>query len=486
MLPDFLPAFGLVAAIMVATALVSGAVERSPLSFPILFLGLGFLLGEGGLGFVHIGPHSATLEVVAALTLSLVLFLDALNLQVEELGRRWVIPALILGPGTALIITLGALPLALMLGFGWLVAFIGGAILASTDPVALRELLRDPRIPRSVRQVLKIEAGTNDVIVLPVILVLIAVSQAEGRDAAGWGAFLAQLLLLGPAIGFAIGGLGSWAMNRVDARMSIRREHQAFYGIGLVLAAFAAATAAGGDGFLAAFAAGLAVVLLNQRLCDCFIEYGEVTSEMAMLLAFVLFGAALSGMMDAVNVPLAVALAAIVIFGIRPPALGLLLARTRMSLEAKGMIAWFGPRGLNSLLLALLAVQADVPGSETLLATVGVVVIASVTIHGASSTPLGMWYGRRAARATLAEERESTAAGLFRGDVGKARLIAPEELESMTAGPTPPVILDVRSRSSYEQADSRIPGSVRVLPDEVTEWAADKPMGDRLIVAYCA
>ena len=157
-----------------------------------------------------------------------------MNLQIEELGRRWLIPALIPGPGTALIIALGVLPLALLLGFGWLVAFIGGAILASTDPVVLRELVRDPRIPRSVRQILKIEAGTNDIIVLPVILVLIAVAQAQGRDMAGWGAFLAQLLLLGPAIGFAIGGLGSWLMNRVDARMNIRREHQSLYGIGLV------------------------------------------------------------------------------------------------------------------------------------------------------------------------------------------------------------------------------------------------------------
>ena len=373
-----------------------------------------------------------------------------------------------------------------MLGFGWLVAFIGGAILASTDPVVLRELLRNPHIPRSVRQVLKIEAGTNDIIVLPVILVLIAVAQAQGRDMAAWGGFLSQLLLLGPAIGFAIGGIGSWLMNRVDARMNIRREHQSFYGIGLVLAAFGAATAAGGDGFLAAFAAGLAVVLLNQRLCDCFMEYGEVTSEMAMLLAFVLFGAVLSGILDTVNMPLAVVLAAIVIFGLRPPVLGMLLARTRLSLEAKGLIAWFGPRGLNSLLLALLAVQADIPGAEELLATVGVVVIASVAIHGASTTPLGAWYGRKAAQATLAEEREGSADGLFARDDSAVRTVTPEELHELAGGATPPVILDVRSRSSFEASGLQIPGAVRVLPDEVSEWAADRPRGDALIVTYCA
>ena len=70
MLPEFLLAFGLIAIILVITALASGIVERSPLSFPILFLGLGFLLGERGLGLIQMGPHDPILEVVATLTLS--------------------------------------------------------------------------------------------------------------------------------------------------------------------------------------------------------------------------------------------------------------------------------------------------------------------------------------------------------------------------------------------------------------------------------
>ncbi|HEU0020092.1 MAG TPA: cation:proton antiporter [Dehalococcoidia bacterium] len=201
-MPDILLTFGLIAIVLVATALASGAVDRSPLTFPLLFLGLGFLLGEGGIGLFAIGPHRPVLEVVATLTLSLVLFLDAVNGQVHELGRRWLVPFLILGPGTGLIIVLTAVPLSLLLGFGWLVAFVGGAVLASTDPVVLREIVCDPRIPRSVRQVLKIEAGMNDIVVLPVILVLIAVIQARGLGPAEWSVFLGKLLLLGPAIGF--------------------------------------------------------------------------------------------------------------------------------------------------------------------------------------------------------------------------------------------------------------------------------------------
>ena len=482
---DLLLGFAIIAVVLTVAPLLSGLVERSPLSFPLLFLGLGFVLGDRGFGVIELGPHSPILEVVATLTLALVLFLDATRLQVDELGRRWVIPVLILGPGTGLIIALGAVPLALLLGFGWVMAFIGGAILASTDPVVLREILRDHRIPRSVRQVLKIEAGMNDLVVLPVILVLIAVARSEASTALDWGTFLSKLLLLGPVIGFAIGGAGAWFMSRVDARMTIRMEHQALFGIGLVLAASAAATVAGGDGFLGAFAAGLAVVLLNQTLCDCFLDYGEITSEMAMLLAFVLFGAVISGIIGTISIGPALILAALVILVFRPSALGIVLSRAKMSWEARVFVSWFGPRGLNSLLLALLVVHAGIVGSELLLATVGVVVMVSVVVHGATATPFSAWYGRKASEETLVEEREGTAAGLFSDDESEeVQRISPEELSHLLEGPNPPIILDVRSRSSYERDNARIPGDVRVLPDQVTEWAATHP-SDKSIVAYC-
>ena len=483
-MPDLFSIIALVAVVLTVTALASGIVQRSALSFPLIFISLGFVLGEGGLSVVEMGPNDPVLEVVATLTLALVLFLDAMQLQVRELGRRWLIPVLVLGPGTALIIGMGATTIALLLGFGWVLAFIGGAILASTDPVVLRDIVRDPWIPRPVRQVLKIEAGTNDIVVLPVILILIAVSLGEVGGAMDWTSFLARLLVVGPLIGCAIGGAGSWVMSWMDRRFQIRKEHQALYGIGLVLAAYVAATSAGGDGFLAAFAAGLAVVVLNQTLCDCFMDYGETTAEMLMLLAFVLFGAVLSGILGTVSVGPALTLSTLVIFVIRPSVLGLVLSRARMSREAHLFLAWFGPRGLNSLLLALLVVQAGLPNAELLLATVGVVVLASVTVHGASATPVSSWYSKRATRKTLAEEREATAAGLFAHHDFEAPRMSPAELHELLAGPNPPIVLDVRSRSNYEGDDSQIPGGTRVLPDRVEEWAAHRDR-DGLIVAYC-
>ncbi len=484
-MPDFILILGVVAVILTVTALASGLVERSPISFPLIFLGLGFLLGSKGFNALVVGPHSPLLEVVATLTLALVLFLDAVKLQVAELGKRWLVPALILGPGTGLIIVVGALPFGLFLNFGWILAFIGGAVLASTDPVVLREIVRDQRIPRPVRQELRIEAGMNDLVVLPVVLVLISVATDQGGGTGDWVVFLAKLLILGPAIGFAVGGAGSWLMRRMDEEMSIRREHQSLFGVGLVLASYSAATAAGGDGFLGAFAAGLAVAMLNQGLCDCFLEYGEVTSEMAMLMAFVLFGAVLSDKLGTVDLLPTLGLAGLVIFVIRPAILGLVLAKARMSWQAHAFISWFGPRGLNSLLLALLVVQAGIPGSELLLATVGVVVIASIAIHGGTALPVGAWYGRIAAREALVEERETTVAGLFGSHEDEVPLVEPEELADWLIEPDPPLVIDVRTRASYDQDQTRIPDSVRVLPDGVVDYVDQHPPG-RDVIAYCS
>ena len=314
------------------------------------------------------------------------------------------------------------------------------------------------------------------------------------------------MLLLSPLLGLLVGGLGGWLMGKADAAFHIRSEYQALYGIGLVLAAFAVGQGMGGDGFLAAFFAGLAITLFSVSLCDCFMEYGEVTAEMLMFLAFVLFGVVLSTLLGSVALLPALALAVLSIFVVRPLSMMLVLLRARMSNSARLFIGWFGPRGLNSLLLALLAVQAHVVGAEWLMAVTGVVVIVSVVVHGATATPLAAWYGRRVARAAVVpdEERESTFAGLF-DDAGSDPLrITPDELATLqaaaqTAGEVGPIVLDVRARSSYEEDDGQLPGSIRVLPDQVAEWAAAQraaPDGrenddlrahdrGRLIVAYC-
>ncbi len=482
---DLLTAFGLAALVLMTAALLAGIVERAPLSFPMLFLGLGFLIGPRALEVVDLSVRDPAIEIVATLTLALVLFLDAVNLEFARERHEWLIPALSLGPGTILIVLMVAGSAVLLLDVSVVIAFLFGAVLSSTDPVVLRDVVRDRRLPSSVRQALKVEAGTNDVIVLPLLLVLIAIGNQDVQSTGAWVAFAVKLLVLGPAAGFAVGAVGSTLMAKADARFGIRREYQALYGIGLVLGAYAAGVGVGGDGFLAAFAAGFAVTVLDRELCDCFLEFGEAAAEMLMLVAFVMFGVVLSQSWGILQLPQALAFAALTIFVIRPLAVGgiLTLRAARLSRVAQAFIAWFGPRGLNSLLFALLVVIADVPGSGLLLSTVGLVVVVSVIAHGASATPLVNRYARRVASRTLAEEREATADGLFASAPEDIARITVEELGALLESENAPLVLDVRSRSQYERDEGQIPGSVRLLPDEVSSLNIDDPK--MLIVPYC-
>lgn len=481
---DTQAAFALIAVALTVAALMSRLVERAPLSFPMIFLSLGVLLGARGLDVISIQAHDRTLETVGILSLTFVLFLDAVKLPVAEVSKSWLLPALVLGPGALLTVGLVTLAAWLILDVSVVQALLLGAILASTDAVVLRDIVRDQRLPRSIRQTLGIEAGVNDIIVLPIILVLIAVERAPAEDALDWLKFAAQLFVLGPLAGVAVGGIGSEVMARADAMFNIRREYQALYGVGLVLAAFVAGEAVGGDGFLSAFAAGLAVTLFNNELCDCFLEYGEATAEMVMLIAFVLFGAAISTLVDTIAIGLAIGFAVFVLGAARLLPISLVLLRARISHSARLFIGWFGPRGLNSLLLALLVVQGGLADAERLLAITGVVVVASVILQSVSATPLAGWYGRKVAKETLDEEREATAAGLFQHAEDEVLRITPAELALRLAAPDPPIILDVRSRSQYERDGVRIPGSIRVLPDEVIEWAAGQH-SPQAVVTYC-
>lgn len=478
--------FGLVAVVLTVSALAAGVVERAPVSFPMIFLGLGFVLGPLGLGVMDLDLHSPALETVATLTLALVLFLDAVNLEFARERKEWLVPALSLGPGTLLIVATVAGAAIWLLDMEPVMAFLLGAVLSSTDPVVLRDVVRDRRLPSSVRQALKVEAGTNDVVVLPLVIVLGTIAAGDAGGAGDWVLFTIQLLVLGPLVGFAVGAIGSKLMEQADARFGIRREYQALYGIGLVLGSFAAGEAIGGDGFLAAFAAGFAVTILDRELCDCFLEFGDAAAEMAMLLAFVMFGAAISESLSLLPLWPTVAVAVIVLGIARPLWFSLLLSLRAVALSrpARAFIAWFGPRGLNSLLFALLVVVAGVPGSELLFAATGAVVLASVLAHGVSATPLTSWYAAKVERETLAEEREETAAGLFATLSDNVARISIEELHELLQGPTRPYVLDVRSRSQHTRDRGSIPGSIRVTLDDVAEWAAAQ-REKRLAVLYC-
>ncbi|CAN5790673.1 hypothetical protein BH23ACT11_BH23ACT11_21340 [soil metagenome] len=425
---------------------------------------------------------------MATITLAMVLCLEAVRIGDIGMGGAGFVPILSLGPGTVIIVAVIAGGAYFLFDVSVIGALLLGTILASTDPVVLRDVVREERIPSSVRQALNIEAGTDDIVVLPTLLILIALANAEASSVAGWTVLVGQVLILGPVIG--IGAGAAWLMSQADERFGVSEVYQSLYGVGIVLLSYSVATALGGDGFLAAFATGFAVAVLNFDLCQCFLDYGETTSEMALLLAFILFGVVISDLFGEVPLVPALALAAIVIFLARPLAIGIVLRKAAISNKARAFIGWFGPRGLNSLLLALLVIQAGVANSEFLLAVVGVVVTVSVIAHGASATPLSQAYGRAVENETHEEERDN-AGGIFEGDASASIRIKHERLAGMLESEEPPVVLDVRTRSQYEQDRTRIPGAERVAPDRIEEWVQEREetygsqVEGQRIVAYC-
>jgi NhaP-type Na+/H+ or K+/H+ antiporter len=485
--PDLLTFLALAAFVLLLAGLTEGFVSRAPISFPAIFLAVGYLLGPHGLRVITLDPHSPMLEAIATVTLALVLFLDAVRLKLDRATDAWLVPALVLGPGTLLCILVVAATAHLLFDLGVGAALLLGAVLSSTDPVVVRDVVRDQRIPSPVRDTLILEAATNDVVVLPIVLITIAAMKAVASGWAEWLLIGGKILLVGPLLGFVVGAVGAWAMTRADRRFGIRREYQALYGMGLVFAAYSTGVAAGGDGFLAAFAAGAAIAALGLELCDCFVEYGEATSEMIMLFTFILFGAVLSTEVTTIPLGAALALAAVTLLVARPAAVALVLRRAAVSRGARLFIGWFGPRGLASLLLALLIVQAELAEGRAILAIAGVVVTVSVVLHGITGTPMAAWYARKIAAGTVAEERVSSVEGLLRreeADAGAVARVEPRQLVAMLAGPDPPLVLDVRSRSSYEKDPAGIAGGVRVAPDRVDEWAAERTP-ERPIVTYC-
>ncbi len=481
---DLLSFLALAAVVLIFAGLAEGLVSRAPISFPMIFLGLGYALGSAGV--ISTDPHSKRLEAVGVVTLALVLFLDAVRMRFDRSPSEWLVPSLVLGPGTILCVVLVGATSHFLFGLGVEASLLLGAVLSSTDPVVVRDIVRDRRIPSAIRQSLTTEAATNDVVVLPVVLVLIAIANSEASTVGGWAIVLARLFVLGPAIGFAIGASGAWLMSRADRKFGIRREYQSLYGLGLVFAAYSSAEAVGGDGFLACFAAGAAIAALDLELCDCFMEFGDATAEMIMLFAFIMFGGVLSALVPSAPVGAALVLAAVTLFVARPAAVAIVLRKAAISRSASAFIGWFGPRGLATLLLALLAVRAGFPNGGTILAIAGVVVTVSVVLHGMTATPLTGWYAKRVASETLAEERVSSARELLSGGgkQGEVPLTEASGLAERLRSADPPLVLDVRSQSSFEKDPETIPDAMRVPPGEIGAWAEKRPR-DRWIVTYC-
>lgn len=474
----FVATVALIGIVIVVASLLSGIVERVGVPLVAAFLLLGAALGPSGFGIVDIQLHSPELKVLATLGLALVLFSDAVGVDMKELRERGRLALTVLGPGTVLPALVIAAAGKWLLDLPTAAAAILGAAIASTDPVLLRTVLRSSALSPTARTALRLESGMNDVALLPIVAIGTLVMAGGGRVAGDvLGRHLIGLFLLGPVLGAVIGWAGIIMLTTVRDRIGVRRDYESLYALGLGFGAYAAAEAVGGSGFLAAFAAGLAIASLDVELCDCFLEYGEATAEMLLLLTFVAFGTSLVWTGLAVIDARTIAFALVALFArtiVLYPVLGLVGVKGR----DRRLIALFGPRGLSSLLLVLLPVFAGVSGAERLFTVTCLVVLLSLVVHGSiigahlrgSGSGSGSPDSSRAPvapkvpdRITLAEYREITQRG--------------EEV----------VLVDARAPKSFNADPRRAVGSVHMPPDDAVRTAQALRLSQHAtLVVYCA
>ncbi|MFY9553717.1 MAG: cation:proton antiporter [Blastocatellia bacterium] len=533
-------ALAIIGVVIIISALLSGLIDRSGLPQVAVFLALGAALGPFGLRLLNISLDSATLRAVAILSLALVLFTDAVSLNIAEVRRRSALALRLLGPGTLLTAALIALAGWWVLGLSGPAAAILGAALASSDPVLLRGLLRRRDIPADARHALQLESGLNDVVLLPVVLVAMAfLEPGSPLGGSGFAKLGLNLIILGPGAGILVGLLGVAALDLIRKRIGVRRDYESLYSLGVAFTAFAAAEAVHGSGFLAAFAAGITIAALDVELCDCFIEYGGVTAEMLLLFTFVLLGSSLIWSAFTVINGATLLFTAIAVL-IRTPVYLLSLLGSGVDMRGRLLIAWFGPRGLSSLLLILLPVFAGLAGSEQLFSICSLVVLVSVVVHGGSPMLLARAARKRALRedtmtggtgvaspsepadaedktapqplsvepgtplvsitkASASSDGEAggrlsiavPAASQLSAETGVepigSQRISIEELRRLWQSKDPVVILDVRTERSLEGSDVHAKGAIRLPPDHVVERAKEIGLNkEAWLIAYCA
>ncbi len=392
-------------------ALIANGLDRLSIGPAIAFVAVGLLLGPDVLGILDVDLESTTIETLAEITLALVLFTDASAVELKGLRRDAVILGRLLGVGLLLTILAGGvigavlfpeLPLATVL--------LIGAILAPTDAALGLPVITNRAVPIRIRRILNVESGLNDGIAAPFVLLFIALATAAGGAD---GSHLAEAVVeiaIAIAVGIAVGGIGGRLLVAADRRMLTSELSRQIAVFALALGSYLASVAVGGNGFIAAFVAGLAfgrTTLRSEAPAELFSEVAGILFSIAV---WVIFGATfVASLFREFGDLRPVVYAILSLTVIRMLPVGLSLIGSRFALPTVGFVGWFGPRGLASIVFGILAVDAlqssGVPGTQTLASTVAWTVLLSVVAHGLTAGPLAARYGAwiEARRATTDE-----------------------------------------------------------------------------------
>jgi NhaP-type Na+/H+ or K+/H+ antiporter len=388
----------IVAALVFAWGTLSARLERFDVTAPIIFVVAGLLLTHGPLAPLGFVPSPELVKALAETTLVLVLFSDASRVGLRDLRADLGLCLRLLGIGLPLTIGLGTLlAFGLFHGMGIWLALLVGAALAPTDAALGAGVMVNSAVPARIRRLLNIESGLNDGIATPVVLVAIAgAATAEHAASIGPGAAVAELAL-GVLVGAVVGGAGGLVVNAARRRGWAAGGFAGSAVLALAICAYACALALHANGFVAAFAGGLGYGAFGGRRGERLVPYVEETGALVSLLVWLAFGAvAVVPAFESLTWQTVLyALLSLTLIRMAPVALS--LAGAGLSRPAAAFVGWFGPRGLASVVFALLALEDLGHPADAAVSVIVFTVLLSVLAHGLTADPLAHRYGPRLA-----------------------------------------------------------------------------------------
>ena len=389
--------FALIAVFILLFGLVSRRLESTIFTAPMAFTAFGLALSP------LVGEHAFETEVIhtlAEITLALVLFSDAARIDLSLLRKDHDLPQRMLLLGLPLTIVLGTLAAAWLFAgqLGLFAAAVLASILAPTDAALGQAVVTNPRVPVRIRQALNVEGGINDGIALPAVLIFVSLAAAgqSGRGLDYWLPFVGMQVVLGPLVGLLVGGIGGRLVSLATRTGWMNHSFQQLASLSLAIAALSLAELVHGNGFIAAFVAGITLGNLHRPICECLYEFAEAEGQLMILFTFTLFGAMLVPSALEATTPMMILYALLSLTLLRMLPVSLSLIGTRVRLETHLFLGWFGPRGIASILFGLLVLmEAEFPGRDLVFHTITVTVLLSVVLHGLTAVPGANLYGAR-------------------------------------------------------------------------------------------
>jgi NhaP-type Na+/H+ or K+/H+ antiporter len=391
--------------------LVSRLAERSPITAPMVFVAIGILASPMGTGILSIKIDAGVVQIIASVTLVLVLFVDASSISVPALIRERRLPMRLLLIGLPLTMLFGSIAGFLIFQDMriWVVLLMA-LILSPTDAALGQAVVTNPAIPERIRRAINVESGLNDGMALPPILVCIAALSEAGTGDRGtdyWINFTLKQLILGPIAGIFVGWLGGLLVDKASRAGWMNETYQRMSSASLAVIAYAAAESMHGNGFMAAFFSGLALGTRTPSVRERIHEFAEAEGQQLALFIFLMLGLIL--------VPVTIqywdirawmyAVLSLTVIRMLPVALSLM--GSKLDWASVSFIGWFGPRGIASILYLLIVVgRIGKSGYEYMLSVIVLTVLLSVFLHGISAVPLAHLYGRYASKHGMMNEEK--------------------------------------------------------------------------------